>query len=110
MRNYDPQTVTTVRGNIKAIENPSSRNNGGNGVHLVLQTVSEEIPVHVGPQWYIGKQAITFAAGDEITVEGSRVKMNGKWIIIARKVTKGNKTVELRTKDGIPLWSGQNNR
>ncbi len=110
MRNYDPRTVTTVHGKIKTIENPAFGYNGGMGVHLLLQTSSEEISVHVGPQWYVEKQAITFVAGEEIKIEGSRIKMNGKWVIIARNLTKGDKTIELRTQNGVPLWSRKKNR
>lgn len=109
-RNYDPKTVTTIKGTVEKVETASMGKRGNTGIHLVVQTASEKMTVHVGPQWYIEKQGMTFKEGDKVTVEGSKVTIDGEQVIIAREVKKGTKTLELRDKDGIPKWAGQGRR
>lgn len=108
-RKYDRSTQTNIQGTIKSIEKVYG-NKSYAGIHLVIQTTSGEIPVHLGPQWYIEKQSISFNVGDKIEVEGSRVTINNKPALIARKVKKGKEILELRNQDGIPLWSRSGQR
>ncbi|MBN9484868.1 MAG: hypothetical protein BGO70_05885 [Bacteroidetes bacterium 43-93] len=106
-RNYDVNTVTILQGVITKVETQTSGNGANTGVHLLMQSSSGEIAVHVGPKWYIEKQLFTLSKGDKIKVEGSKVKLNGKWTIIAKKIDKGTEELKLRSDDGTPLWSGQ---
>lgn len=106
-RNYDPATVITIKGNITTIAKQSARRGNYPGIHLKVQTSTGEISVHVGPQWYLQKCSLVLNIGDEIQVEGSNIMINGKKTVIARSITTGDKTYELRTPDGVPLWSGQ---
>jgi hypothetical protein len=55
-RNYDPKTVETIQGKVLSMEKTTPAKNRGYGVHLVLQTDKETIPVHLGPASYIDKQ------------------------------------------------------
>ena len=48
---------------------------GGGGVHLLLETDKEEISIHLGPAWFIDKQAMKIAAEDTIEVHGSRIAL-----------------------------------
>ena len=109
-RKYDPSTQTKVSGTIKAVEKQMNESNGYAGIHLLIQTTSEELPVHLGPEWYLSQQSISFQAGDKVEVEGSRVIVDRKPALIARQVKKGMQTLELRNKDGIPLWSHSRRR
>ncbi|MBS1778400.1 MAG: DNA-binding protein [Bacteroidetes bacterium] len=106
-RNYDVNTVTILQGVVTKVETQTSGNGINTGVHLIMQASSADIAVHVGPKWYIEKQSFTFSKGDKIKVEGSKVKLNGRWTIIAKKIDKGTETLKLRNDDGTPLWSGQ---
>ena len=105
-RNYDVSTETTIHGTISAIERPAS-GRGQQGVHLVVQTSTGENTVHVGPQWYVDKQSMTLSKGDDVQVAGSRVTLDGSPVIIARTITKGTHTMQLRRADGTPLWAGR---
>lgn len=108
---YDPQTVETVTGEVKNVQTLRGRRGGTqSGVHLVLKTASEEIPVHLGPSWYLDQQQFTVAAGDPIEVRGSRVTVHGKPAIIAAAVKKGDQRLELRDDHGVPAWRGARHR
>ncbi len=105
-RPYDAKTVTTVSGTVVKVEHIAGRGRGGSGgVHLLLQTDTEEISVHLGPAWYIDKQALKIAAHDSVEVRGSRVTFDGKPAIIAAEVKRGDQKLILRDENGIPVWS-----
>jgi len=81
------------------------------GVHLVLKTdKGETIPVHLGPEWYIDKQEITFKPGDKVQIRGSRITFEDKPAIIAAEVTKDGRTLQLRDSNGVPVWAGRGGR
>jgi hypothetical protein len=105
-RRYDPKTVETVSGKIARIERLPS-GGGTGGVHLVLETdAGATYAVHLGPAWYVDRQDTKLAAGDRIQVRGSRLTMDGRPVILAATVTKGERTLVLRDDTGVPKWSG----
>jgi hypothetical protein len=105
-RRYDPSTETTMKGTVAAVTQQAGRN-GWNGTHLTLKTDDTAIQVHVGPSAYLEQQHFTFANGDQIEVTGSKVKMGGQDVLIAREIKKDGKVLKLRDAQGIPLWAGR---
>jgi hypothetical protein len=105
-RMFDPSAIVTVTGTVVG-ETRVDRGMGHSGVHLQLKTADGEIPVHLGPDFWVDKQTVKFAKGDEITVKGSKITFEGKPAIIAETVTKGAATLVLRDAGGVPVWSGQ---
>jgi hypothetical protein len=105
-RLYDANTVVTISGKVTAVESMTPFKGMGQGVHLMLETDKETISVHLGPVWYLERQDVGFAVGDEIEVKGSRVTYEGKPAIIAAAVHKGEGVLVLRDGDGIPRWAG----
>jgi len=104
-RNYDPATVTTVEATVQEVLLESGRN-GGSGVHLVMQTEGEPTVVHVAPQFWLNDNDLTFAAGDRVTVTGSKTVVAGEPALIARQISRGDTTLTLRDEAGIPAWRG----
>lgn len=114
-RLFDPNTVETLHGTVVSVEQihgqgcgQGRRGRGGKGygVHLTLKTSDGQIPVHVGPNWFLDQQRLTIAQGDELEVTGSRVVFQGEPVIIAAQIKKGEQTVRLREDNGIPVWGG----
>lgn len=103
-RNYNPQTGTTITGTITAVEQQTGRR-GWNGTHLEIKTGSETVSVHLGPSWFLAKQGVAFAEGDQVEITGSKMEMGGMPVVLAREVKKDGKTVTLRDEQGLPLWS-----
>ena len=102
-RLYDAKTVTTVSGQVAAVESGPR----GRGVHLQLDTGSGTLPVHVGPAWFLSEQGLSIAAGDGHEITGSQITFDGKPALIAQAVKKVDKALALRDMQGIPVWAGQ---
>lgn len=104
MPHYDTTTEVTLRGTIVEIESHKGRM-GWAGTHLVVSFETETLNVHLGPSSYLAQQGFSFAAGEQIEVTGSRTKLEGSDVLIAREVRKEGKVLTLRNSDGIPAWS-----
>ena len=102
---YDTTTVQTVRGEVTAVENVAAARGTGAGVHVTLKSDSGSVNVHLGPDWYVNKQSVKIGKGDRITVTGSRIVLQGKSLLVAEQVKKGEKTLILRDRQGYPRWS-----
>ena len=105
-RMYNPATVETVKGEVAAVEKVTPMKGMQYGIHLMVKTDKETIPVHLGPAWFIEHQDIRIEKGDRIEVKGSRVTIGGKPAIIAAEVKKGENVLILRDSGGVPVWSG----
>jgi len=102
-RLYDTKTVTTVSGEVAAVEEAGRR---GRGLHLQLKTASGTLPVHLGPAWFLKEQGLALAPGDPLEVTGSQVTFDGKAVLIAQVVKKGGQALALRDLQGVPVWAG----
>ena len=104
-RHYDPASVVTVSGEVVGVERVPSPKGKGAGIHLALKTPTETVSVVLGPSRYVDAQATRIAVGDRVEVVGSRVTRQGKPVVAAAEVRKGDATLKLRNPDGTPLWS-----
>ncbi len=106
---YDPKTEATFTGFIDEIQSQGCMG-WRNGTHLMIKTESETVEVCVGPASFVQQKGFSFAKNDKVEVIGSRVKVGGRNVVIARQVTKDNRTLTLRDSQGIPEWSGGHRR
>jgi hypothetical protein len=107
-RMYNPQTVETLKGEITAVDRIASpRPEMPGRMTLGLKTDKETVTIYLGPIWYIDKQKVNLAVKDKVEVKGSRVTMDGKPLIIANYVKKGDQVLKMRDDQGLPLWRGQ---
>jgi hypothetical protein len=109
-RNYNTNTVETIRGEVVSVEKTAPPQGRGMGVHLMLKTDKETIPVHLGPASFVEQQTPRIEAKDSVEVTGSRVTLEGKPAIIAAKVKKGTEVLKLRDEAGRPAWAGGRGR
>jgi hypothetical protein len=103
---FDPETVETLRGELVKMDlfMPKGMSMG---VQILLKTGEGTVPVHLGPVWYMKKQKREIAPGDKIEITGSRFESEGKPAIMASEVKKGDKKLQLRDENGVPVWSGE---
>lgn len=102
-RLFDPKTVTTVQGDIDAVQTREGRR--ARGVLLTLTVGSEKLQVVVGPSFYVDEQSVKLAQGDKVEVKGSRTTWGGQPVMIAQEIRKGDQVLSLRDSDGVPLWA-----
>jgi hypothetical protein len=74
--------------------------------YLILKTTDRgNLDVMLGPGWYLAQQDWKISALDRLEITGIRIKYKNRPILMAQKVTKGKKVMELRDTSGRPLWS-----
>ncbi len=78
---------------------------GFSGTHLVLNTDTGNLIVHLGPSSYISAEGFSLAKGDALEIIGSKVKLNGQDVLLAREVKKDGKVLTLRDAKGFPMGS-----
>lgn len=106
-RNYNVNTVETIEGEItEVVYQTSKKQPGMEGVHLVVKTASETVPVHLGPAWYMNQQEFTFSKGDNIVVTGSRITFINAPALVAANLKRGDMLLQLRDQNGFPRWRG----
>ena len=108
---YNPQTVTTVTGQVeKLAELPSLGRGGGKGMHyrgVLLKTDQGSLMVDLAPGWYLDEKKFVVQAGDTVSATGSKVILDNQPGLIAREVTVNGTTLKLRDEQGVPVWQRQ---
>ena len=99
---YDPNTVVTIEATVRfAKVTPPMPS-------LELERErGETVTVVLGPPWYLERAGISFAPGDRVIVEGSKVmEDSGRVVVVAARVEKVHSKATLRLRDerGAPLW------
>ena len=101
---YDSKTeVKAVKATVQ--ETKKVTEEGKEQVRLMVKTGSEMIEVYLCPTNYLAEMDTEFKAGDEVTITGSKLKVDTADIILAREVVKGNNTLVLRDDKGAPVWT-----
>jgi hypothetical protein len=101
---YDMTKEVTIKGTveeIKEVPNPK----GQTGIYLMVKSDAAILEVRLCPNSFLKEFAVVFNKGDELTITGSKVKVNDKDVILAREIEKGNNKIVLRDKDGAPVWT-----
>ena len=70
-----------------------------------MKTSDQSYDVHLGPTSYLADQKFALAKNDEVEVVGSKIKQGDSEVVLARELKKGDKTLALSDKQGIPRWS-----
>lgn len=104
--NYDMRTVETIRGEVVDVQTERHGPGRGEGMHLMLKTETETIPVHLGPVWYLDEQKVSVKAGDVVEITGSRTTFEEKPVILASGIATTDSKIRLRDDRGVPLWAG----
>jgi hypothetical protein len=107
---YNSKTEVTFAGSVEDVLQQHSCMGKQPGVHLMVKTPSETEEICVGPSGFIEQKGFSFLKGDRVEITGSRLKLAGKEVVVARQITKDNETLTLRNAQGVPLWSGGRRR
>jgi hypothetical protein len=103
--------LSTLNGSIFSIDTITPMRSMSMGIQFVIKTTSnEEIPVHLGPAWFILCQDMNLSRNDVVEVRGARFTLEGKTVIAAFEVRYKDKVLLLRDEDGIPYWSAWRKR
>jgi sporulation protein YlmC with PRC-barrel domain len=108
---FDPKSIKKITGQVIKVDQviPKSGIMSQMEIELIVYVDRKEaVPVYLGPMWYIdsSNRRNRFKSGDEVSVTGSWITTEEEPFMIASSVKKGNKTLQLRDKDGTPVWIG----
>lgn len=108
---YNPQTVTTVQGQVEDLGSYGMQGwRGTPGMEiqgLVLKTNTGNITINLGPPWYVSKQGFALRKADTLEVTGSKVTKDEKTVLLAAEVKMNGRTLKVRDEKGAPLFRGQ---
>ncbi len=99
---YDTATVIDVPATVEEVREVKTA--PMKGQHLTVKTEKETLDVYLGPAEFVKIFEVNFAKGDQIRVIGSRVKVDGADVVLAREVRKGEVSLLLREANGEPNW------
>jgi hypothetical protein len=105
---YDPNTVETIRGKVVSTKSFTPMSGMAQGMQLIVKSGERNIPVHVGPSWYLDSQGWQVTPNEEVEVTGSLVNWSGSSVMMASELRHGDQVWQLRDSNGIPLWRGSN--
>jgi hypothetical protein len=103
---YNPDTVVTVSGIVISKTQPSAKGLP-QLVYLILKAETGKITIFLGPDLYVDKLPVQIQNLDNIQVTGSKISWEGKPVILAAEIKKGDQFLKLREPNGVPVWSGQ---
>ena len=106
-KKFDAKSIVTIKGKVTKIDRDAQPLPGmQKGFAATIQTDKGPEIVQVGPIWFTSyfKQKWDVKVGDQVEVTGSKVKIDGKPVIMAMQGKKGTLVMTCRSKYGTPVW------
>src|SRR5258708_18775634 len=100
-RSFDVRIEVSLQGTVVSLAENSSA--APLGAHVVIQTATGQVDVHLGDARLMQTNGFTLAAGDSIRVIGEDVPYGEGSQFFARILQKGSQTLALRSTRGFPL-------
>ncbi|MHC1789391.1 hypothetical protein [Solidesulfovibrio sp.] len=108
-RLFDPKEADAIKGRLVRIYDFVPMPGMATGIALEVEDKKDKTIeiVHLGPKDFLDLSVIGLKEGDQIKVAGAWAEFDGKDVLLAVKVKKGE-DVQMkvrRTRDGFPFWS-----
>lgn len=100
---YNLATTTQVAGIVTGIRQVPAGSPLA-GTHLTLKSKNAMVDVYLGPADFLKFLKVSFPVGDEISVTGSKVKLDNADVILSRQVDDGSALITLRDSSGAGDW------
>ncbi|HWZ29989.1 MAG TPA: hypothetical protein VNX18_01570 [Bryobacteraceae bacterium] len=100
---YDPATTVQVVGIVTDVRQAPTGSPLA-GTHVILKTKASTIDVYLAPTDFLKFLKVSFPAGDQIRVSGSKMKFENADVILASQVSDGLELITLRDANGVPDW------
>ena len=101
---YDSHTETKTKGIVDEIKELTLANKR-EITELIVKSGSDTVRVFVSPKSFQDDMGVSFNKGDEISLTGSKVKLEDADVILGKEIVKGNDTLLLRDDKGDPVWT-----
>jgi hypothetical protein len=74
------------------------------GTHVMVQSPSGLVDVHVGSARYLEMNKLNLKSGDSVRIVGENFTVGADTVFFARIVQDGTAAVAVRSPKGMPLW------
>jgi hypothetical protein len=101
---YDSHTETKAKGTVDEIKEVSLSNKR-EITQLTVKSGNDTLRVFLCPKSFQDEMGVSFSKGDEVSLTGSKVKLEDADVILGKEVVKGNDTLMLRDDKGNPVWT-----
>jgi hypothetical protein len=102
---YNHNTVVELEGKVIGVERSAPMQGMDVSVALLVKSSNGGTStVDLGPAWYVDNLPTKVKMGDRVRVTGSKVFSQGRSMILARSVVRGNNVMYMRSEDGFPMW------
>jgi hypothetical protein len=106
---FNQYNLQVVNGTIFKVDTVTPFDGMATGIQIILRTQSSgDLPVHLGPAWFVQHQDMNLGPNDQVEVRGARFAINGKNVMAAFEIyrTGDSKILLLRDQDDVPYWCG----
>ncbi|MCK9375385.1 MAG: hypothetical protein M0P73_04460 [Syntrophobacterales bacterium] len=101
----------TITGKVSRVFTETLQDNMYPGMAIIVDTKDRgQVRVHLGPVWYLERQAFSLEPGQEVRVQGVCLEEKGQTRLIAAEVTVGDSVLKLRDMEGKPMWEAWRQR
>jgi len=100
---YDPAAEVKIKGEVQELK--THHTESGDNLHLIVKDGDKLYEVCLCPAEFLKSMDADFAKGDKLEITGSKAKMEDADVILAREIVKGDNTLVIRDKDGVPVWT-----
>jgi hypothetical protein len=101
---YDSHTEMKTKGVVDEIKEVPLANKRAI-TQLMVKSGTDTVRVFLCPKSFQDEMGVSFSKGDEISLTGSKVKLEDADVILGKEVVKGNDTLLLRDDKGNPVWT-----
>jgi hypothetical protein len=98
---YDLKRELTLTGTVQSFT--AAAKTPPLGAHLILQTSSGRVDVHMGDARFLAANHFTIQTGDSVRIIGETLAYGKGTQFVARIVQKGTQVLEVRSVSGVPL-------
>ena len=99
---YQVGRETDLVGTVSSIVENSAT--GPLGTHVMVQSASGLVDVHVGSSKYLALNKLNLKTGDSVRIVGENFTVGTDTVFYARIVQDGTAAVAVRSPKGMPLW------
>jgi len=99
---YQPSREVNLVGTVSSFIADSDQ--GPLGAHVMVQTTSGIVVVHVGSAKFLETNKLTLNSGDSVRIIGESFTNGANSVFLARIIQKGTVAVAVRSPQGMPLW------
>lgn len=94
----------TVAGTIQSLSQKPPMSGMSDAEIITVQTDTGQTVVQLGPSWFVSHQDVALTKGDQVTVKGIKVKMQGDSVVLASEISCPSGKLALRDDEGRPRW------